>query len=77
MRCRLKVLLAERDMTQRDLIVKIKASPNTVSRLCTNQFRRVDVDTIEKLVNFFNCPLEGRDGLFVLEEVTPNQKISK
>ncbi|WP_051039768.1 helix-turn-helix domain-containing protein [Synechococcus sp. PCC 7336] len=68
LKCRLKVLMAERDLTQRDLVDAIGLSSNTISKLYGNRFKRVDIDTIEKLLNYFECPLEGRDGLFLLIE---------
>lgn len=72
MKSRLKVLLAEKDMTQQDLIRDLKLGSHTVSKLVNNTFQRIDVTTINVLLDYFNCPLEGRDGLFIVEEVQEN-----
>ena len=68
MHCRLKVLLAERDLTQRQLGQVLGLGSHTISRLVNNRFQQVDKATVHKLVNYFGCPLEGRDGLFELRE---------
>lgn len=68
MKCRLKVLMAEKDLTQQDLVKQLGMGSHTVSKLYNNSFKRVDRDTVEKLISYFQCSLEGKDGLFVIEE---------
>lgn len=34
---RLKVVLAEKEMSQKDLAKKIKKTPNTITRICNNE----------------------------------------
>jgi DNA-binding Xre family transcriptional regulator len=68
MYCRLKVLMAEHNQTQRSLSEALGLGTHTISKLYNNTFQRVDRETIHKLINFFGCPLEGREGLFMLKE---------
>ncbi len=70
MYCRLRVLMAEQEppLTQRSLIAELGLASHTISKLYGNSFKRVDKETIEKLCNFFGCPLEGEKGLFQMRE---------
>ncbi len=34
---RLKVVLAEKDLTQRELAKRVKKAPNTITRICNNE----------------------------------------
>ncbi len=54
MYCRLAVLMAEKDpqLSQRRLAKETGLSPNTISKLFTNKFERVDVNTIETLCDY-------------------------
>ncbi len=56
MYCKLAVLMAEKDpqLSQRQLAKDTGLSPNTINKLFTNKFDRVDVKTIETLCNYFN-----------------------
>ena len=68
MKSRLKVLMAERDLTQKDLVAALGLGTHTISKLYGNRFRRIDRDTVEKLMNYFDCPLSGDKGLFITIE---------
>ena len=46
------------------------ATGHTISKLYGNRFKLVDKETIEKLCDFFDCPLEGEKGLFQMREST-------
>ena len=63
--CRLAVLMAEKDpqLSQRRLAEETGLSPTTVHRLFTNNFGRVDTNTIEVLCNYFDKDIGD---LFVL-----------
>lgn len=71
MYCRLRILMAEQEppLTQRTLKEKLGMSSLTISKLYGNKAKRIDFETIEKLCNYFNCPLEGEKGLFILKEI--------
>ena len=73
MKSRLKVLMAERDLVQKDLVRDLGLGSHTISKLFNNSFKRVDRETIEKLMNYFGCPLSGPDGLFMTVEVPENE----
>jgi putative transcriptional regulator len=75
MKCRLRVLMAEKDLTQQDLVKQLGMGSHTISKLYNNSFKRVDRDTVEKLIDYFQCSLEGKDGLFVIEEDNSVSKV--
>lgn len=56
MYCRLAVLMAEKDpqLSQRQLSRDTGLSTTTINKLFTNNFDRVDVNTIETLCNYFD-----------------------
>ncbi|MDZ8140479.1 MULTISPECIES: helix-turn-helix domain-containing protein [unclassified Nostoc] len=68
MHCRLAVLMAEKNPTLS--LAEVARSSNisypAVYRLFTNDFKRVDTETIEKLCDYFRCDLAD---LFELREV--------
>ncbi|WP_245939818.1 helix-turn-helix domain-containing protein [Stenomitos frigidus] len=78
--CRLPSLIDERNLklseagkpdkrlTQRKLAEDIDVATTTLNRLYNNDFTRVDVNTIERLCNYFECEVGD---LFVLREVEP------
>ena len=53
--CRLAILMAEKDarLSQRQLSKDTKLSTNTVNKLFTNKFERVDANTVEVLCSYF------------------------
>ena len=56
-KCRLKVLLAEHDMTQKELAAKTGIRITTVSDMCNNKSKHIPLDTLDILCNFFNCEI--------------------
>jgi putative transcriptional regulator len=56
-KCRLKVLLAEHDMTQKELAEKTGIRATTVSDMCNNKSKHIPLDTLDILCNFFDCNL--------------------
>lgn len=65
MRCRLRVLMAEKEITQTQLRESLGLGSHTISKLYNNRFDRVDRETIEKLCDYFG--IEVGD-LFVLKD---------
>ena len=67
--CRLAVLMAEKDarLSQRQLSRDTGLSPTTISKLFTNKFERVDVNTIEVLCHYLEKDVSD---LFELREQT-------
>lgn len=67
-RCRLAVLMADRDppLTQKRLADETDLSPTTINQLYQNRFKRIDVETVTKLCNYFKCEVGD---LFVMREV--------
>ena len=68
MYCRLGLLMTERDspLSQRQLARETRLSTTTVNQLYQNKFKRVDVETINTLCNYFECEIED---LFVMREI--------
>jgi putative transcriptional regulator len=68
-RCKLAVLMAQQDppLTQKKLAEELGLGSHTVHRLYTNDFTRIDTQTIEKLCGYFRC---GLSDLFELKEIS-------
>lgn len=56
-KCRLKVLLAEHDMNQRELAEKTGIRKPTISDMCNNKAKHIPLDTLDILCNFFECDI--------------------
>lgn len=54
-KCRLKILLAEHDMTQKELAEKTGIREASIGDMCNNKAKHIPVDTIDKLCEFFDC----------------------
>ena len=52
---RLKVLLAEHDMSQKELAEITGIRPTTISDICKNLTRRIPVDAMDKICKALNC----------------------
>ncbi|WP_316432441.1 MAG: helix-turn-helix domain-containing protein [Leptolyngbya sp. IPPAS B-1204] len=65
MRCRLRVLMAEKEITQIQLRESLGLGSNTISKLYNNRFDRVDRETIEKLCDYFGVEIGD---LFTLKD---------
>lgn len=56
-KCRLKVLLAEHDMTQKDLGDATGIRKPTISDMCNNKTKHISIDTLNTLCDYFNCDI--------------------
>ncbi len=65
MKCRLRVLMAEREITQVQLREALGLGSHTISKLYNNRFDRVDRETVEKLCDYFQVDVGE---LFVLRD---------
>lgn len=54
-RFRVKVLLAERNMTQKDLAQATGIRPPTISAICTGAARHIPVNVLDRLCACLNC----------------------
>lgn len=52
---RLKVVLAEKDMTQKQLAEITGIRQPTISAMCNNSLRRVPIDVMEKICDALEC----------------------
>lgn len=70
MYCNLAVLMAQKDphLSQSKLAKEVGISANAINRLFGNKFDRVDVGTVEKLCDYFDCPIGGPGGLFIRKD---------
>lgn len=67
---RIKVMLAMREMTQKELAEKTGVRPPTISALCTGSAKHIPVDVLDKICTVLNC----QPGDIV--EYIPNEKAS-
>lgn len=56
-KCRLRVLLAEKELTQKELAVKTGIPPMTINKLYNNTIVRVPLDSIDKICNVLDCTI--------------------
>ena len=52
---KVKVMLAMRDMTQKELAEKTGIRPPTVSAICTGAIKHLPIDALDKICNTLNC----------------------
>ena len=52
---RVKVMLAMREMTQKELALRTGVRPPTVSALCTGAAKHIPVDVLDKFCEVLNC----------------------
>lgn len=52
---RLKILLAEHEMTQSQLTEITGIRPGTVTNIVNNKIKQIPVEALEKICNLFNC----------------------
>ena len=52
---KVKVLLAMRDMTQKELAEKTGIRPPTISAICTGAIKHLPIDALEKICNVLDC----------------------
>lgn len=54
-KCRLKVLLAERDLTQKELAEKTGLQPNLISKMNRNVLKHYPIEAIDAICDFLDC----------------------
>ena len=52
---KVKVMLAIREMTQKDLAEKTGIRPPTISAICTNPIKHLPVDALNKICAALDC----------------------
>ena len=52
---KVKVLLAMRDMTQKELAEKTGIRPPTISAICTGSVKHLPVDALSKICRLLDC----------------------
>lgn len=52
---KVKVMLAMRDMTQKELAEKTGIRPPTVSAICTGSVKHLPVEALDKICAVLNC----------------------
>ena len=50
-----KVMLAKREMTQKELAERTGIRPPTVSAICTGAIKHLPVDALEKICDVLDC----------------------
>ena len=54
-KCRLKVLLAEHDITQKELGLKTGIRIPTINAMCNNKIKQIPVEALDKICSLFKC----------------------
>ena len=54
-KCRLKVLLAEHDMSQKELAQVTGIQTNTISKMCRNDIKQIPITALNELCKYFKC----------------------
>ena len=52
---KVKVMLAIRDMTQKDLAEKTGIRPPTISAICTGAIKHLPIDALDKICKVLEC----------------------
>ena len=52
---KVKVMLAMRNMTQKELAEKTGIRPPTISAICTGSVKHLPVDALDKICNVLEC----------------------
>lgn len=52
---RIKVILALREMTQKDLVERTGIRQPTVSALCTGKARHIPIDVLDRICSVLDC----------------------
>ena len=52
---KVKVMLAMREMTQKELAEKTGIRPPTISAICTGTIKHLPVDVLERICDVLNC----------------------
>ena len=52
---KVKIMLAKREMTQKELAEKTGIRPPTVSAICTNTVKHLPVDALDKICAVLEC----------------------
>jgi putative transcriptional regulator len=56
-KCRLNVLLAERDLKQYQLVNATGIDAMTISKAARNQLKHIPIEAANKLCEYFNCSI--------------------
>lgn len=54
-RFKVKVMLAMRDMTQKELAKRTGIRPPTISAICVGSVKHLPVDAVDKICNVLDC----------------------
>lgn len=54
-KCRLRVLLAEKDLQQKDIAKITGIQTNTISKMCRNDIKQIPVTALNALCKYFDC----------------------
>lgn len=68
-KCRLRVLLAEKEMNQKELAEKTGIQPMTINKMYNNNIVRVPLDAVDKVCEVLQCEISD---LFKREETKIN-----
>ena len=64
----LKVMLAKREMTQRELAERTGIRPPTISAICNNSAKHLPIDVLDKICEVLDC--QPGD---IIEHISPKE----
>ena len=54
-KCRLRVLLAEKEISQKDLAEITGIQTNTISKMCRNDIKQIPINALDAICEYFDC----------------------
>lgn len=54
-KCRLRILLAEHEISQKELAELTGVQVNTISKMCRNEIKQIPVDALDAMCLYFKC----------------------
>lgn len=69
---KLKVILAMRDMTQKELAHRTDIRPPTISAICTGTIKQIPVDVLDRICAALDC--QPSDLMEHIKEETVNER---
>ena len=71
---KVKVKLAEREMTQKELAERTGIRPPTISAICTGAIKHLPVEALDKICDVLDC--QPADLMEYVKESTVQEKVS-
>lgn len=54
-KCKLRVILAEKEMNQKDLSIATGIDATTISNIYNERIKQIPIHAVDKMCKYFNC----------------------